>query len=163
MNNNTAKWAKYGFMKGFSPDKHENVANLLENQRLLNEDSRLDAVNASTWSEIAKNDLLQRFRRINIPMARRLATTLNHVESTLEPVACEVFDSNIDLAPTHLDPKKYMYGLDYECECTLYIVEHLAKKLNAFMETKEPFKHFYIQGFGLTDDGKITVSYSVSQ
>ena len=113
------RWESTGLLNGLAENNKEPMANLLEGQRLHNEN--------------ISDDGLSGWKRISIPMARRIYASLeNMVEGSTESLSKWHIFENVKLGingmPTYIVdyvPNK----LDMEVEKIVKLVEHVSKSM----------------------------------
>jgi hypothetical protein len=140
---NYKKWEPTRLLENIPEERKSTVALALEGQRLRNE------LNLNTTDELA------RFKRISIPMIRRLLGALPKAEGSMEELPkYHTFKTTLDF-PETVDSNGY-YSLDKEAEYVADILKNLVS------ETEELAgdKHLTICSI-YADGNKILMNYSL--
>lgn len=142
------QWKRTGMLTGLSEQTMDHAAYLFENQRIYN---------------VGDDSLTPQFRRISIPLLRRLIGSLTERNMKVETYLTDVFprflETNIDAEiklPEGLAGTEIM---DYEKEGVAKMSEQLADLLTNFAKAKKA-KNFYLEGLGL-ENGKLVVFYEL--
>lgn len=140
------RWQETGLLRLVNEDQIADMAYLLENQRIYNE---RDAIGGNA----------SQFRRLSVPLAVRVFPNLKShssykIESRLNLESCLQ-------VPLDLDWGCEESGLDNEANYTADIAEEVREELDRFIRSQAPFNVFYVQAFGLNENGDFLLYYDL--
>jgi hypothetical protein len=152
------RWENTGLLQGIAEDLKAEMAFILENQIHHNE-------------HIVDSEFVNipQFRRISVPMARRVFPQLeSHKKYNIGAApyleSCLVTDLGVRgiWKPKYQEDIFNGIRLDREAKSTARLAETLKVRIDQFIESQAPFKTFNFQCFGTNNLGNVTLYYDIN-